>query len=319
MERQKNLVLATSDGVAICERGEHDWHEVKRALPEVQAISIASQGKLILIGTRDGIYRSDDQGESWQQANSGLTHRHVRWLAVHPQGVERIYAGSEPAGIFVSQNGGSNWQARPEVFEMRERNRWYLPYSPEAGCVRGFAFLAEHGFAAVEVGGLLVSDDFGDTWELAYGSRSQSGGFHPDVHSIEVHNSSADLLAAPTGGGFHISADGGRTWQNRYRGSYCRAVWWDEADNEHLILGVADWVDRNGRIEETWDGGLTWKDASAGLDLPWQHHMVERFVQLGGELLAILSNGELWLTSKNEVEWRRILPQLPHVHAAVGY
>lgn len=318
MEIGKNLVLATTDGVAICERDADGWYEVERALPEVHAVSLAAEGELILAGTREGVYRSGDRGSSWQPANSGLTHRHIRWLAVHPQEAERIFAGSEPAGIFTSRDGGLTWQAIPEVFELRERNRWYLPYSPEAGCVRGFAFNAEHCFAAVEVGGLLISNDFGESWELAPGSQSQSEGLHPDVHSIAVHPSSPDLLAAPTGGGFYLSTDGGRSWGNRYPGIYCRAVWWDPADHKHMILGVADWVDQNGRVEETHDGGLTWMRASDGLDLPWQHHMVERFTQLGDELFAVLSNGELWLTSLDEISWERFLPQLPHVHASSG-
>ena len=51
----------------------------------------------------------------------------------------------------------------------------------------------------------------------------------------------------------------------------------------------------------------------------WQHHMVERFVQVGDELLAVLSNGELWSTSLDAITWERILPQVPDVHAAAGY
>lgn len=303
----------------MCERSSAGWQEVSRTLSEVYTTSVAAQGELILVGSQDGIYRSGDQGHSWQPANSGLTHRHIRWLTFHPQDAQRIFAGSEPAGIFASFDGGLTWQPRPEVFELRDRNRWYLPYSPEAGCVRGFAFLEEHGYAAVEVGGLLISKDFGDSWQPAPGNQSPDESLHADVHSIAVHPSSPNLIAAPTGGGFYLSADGGLTWRNRYRGSYCRAVWWDPTDKEHMILGVADGVDRNGRIEQTRDGGLTWSEASAGLDLPWQHHMVERFLQLGDELFAVLSNGELWLTSLGIITWERILPQVAHVHAAVGY
>src|SRR3989304_4503334 len=66
-----------------------------------------------------------------------------------------------------------------------------------------------------------------------------------DVHSIEVHPASPDLVAAPTGGGFYTSADGGMTWTNIYKNSYTRAVWLDPQDMNHMILGPADGVDFN--------------------------------------------------------------------------
>jgi hypothetical protein len=85
-----------------------------------------------------------------------------------------------------------------------------------------------------------------------------------------------------------------------------------------MILGSADWVDRNGRIEETHDGGQTWSEAIKGPDLPWRHHMVERFTQVNDQLLAVLSNGELLGTSLNSIAWRRLLPEVHDVHAVAG-
>jgi hypothetical protein len=46
--------------------------------------------------------------------------------------------------------------------------------------------------------------------------------------------------------------------------------------------------------------------------------MVERFAQVEGELLAVLSNGELWAAALNELLWRRVLPELEHVTAAAA-
>ena len=138
---------------------------------------------------------------------------------------------------------------------------------------------------------------------------------YPDVHSIAVHPSSPDLVYAPTGGGFYTSADGGQTWALRYD-CYCRAAWIDPHDPRHVILSPADGVDRNGRIEESNDGGQTWRLASAGLSVPWPDHLVERFEQVGDELLAVLSNGELWTAPLASLAWRRLLPQVRGVAAA---
>jgi hypothetical protein len=83
-----------------------------------------------------------------------------------------------------------------------------------------------------------------------------------------------------------------------------------------MVLGSADWVDRDGRIEQTRDGGLTWRDASDGLEVPWSHHMVERFLQIDERLLAVLSNGELLATPLDSFSWRQLLPEVRDIHAA---
>ena len=315
------LVLATEQGIMVFQHDQADWHEFARGLTGQQVTSATSDERTVLAGTEEGIFRSVDEGKTWEEASNGLTVPHVRWMANHPGLSNLVLAGTEPAGIFVSADGGDSWRACPEVAELRDRYKWSLPYSPEAGCVRGFAFHGSHLYAAVEVGGVLVSDDSGDTWHLAEGSDGKPNlegppepFVYPDVHSLEVHRSSPDLVYAPTGGGFYRSNDGGKTWKLFYD-CYCRAVWVDPDEPEHLILGPADYVDSNGRIEESHDGGMTWALASNGLKVPWRRTMVERFFQADEELFAILSNGQLFSASVSALEWHHSLPNVAGVNA----
>ena len=315
------LILATEKGIVICEHEDPDWHESSRGLTDQHVTSVIARGGVILAGTENGIFRSDDEGHTWEDASDGIYSRHIRWLAFHPDISDFEFAGTEPAEVFVSRNGGDLWRACPEVARLRDTFQWSLPYSPEAGCVRGFAFHGSRGYAAVEVGGVLVSDDKGETWQLADGSDGNPDlqgppepFVYPDVHSLEVHPSSPDLVLAPTGGGFYRSNDGGKTWQLLYD-CYCRAVWVDPQDSEHIILGPADHVDSNGRIEESRDGGKSWSPASKGLSVPWRRGMVERFFQGDDNLFAVLSNGQLLNTSLNALEWQHTLPNMSHVNA----
>lgn len=317
------IYLATNNGLIVCERDD-EWGVVLRGLEGQRVTSVITREGVILAGTTDGVFRSDDDGRNWIEASVGLGHRHVRWLAYHPDISDFEFAGTEPAAIFISRNGGNSWRECEEVARLRKEHSWSLPYSPEAGCVRGFAFQGSRGYAAVEVGGVLRSDDQGASWRLAEGSDGNpdfegppAPFIYPDVHSIYVHPSSPDLVDAPTGGGFYRSSDGGKTWTLLYD-CYCRSVWTDPADPAHLILGPADYVDSNGRIEETDDGGQTWHLASNGLKVPWRRHMVERFTQIGSELFAVLSNGELLCMQLPALEWQRILPDVKDVNAVAA-
>ena len=309
------LILATDSGVVVLERDGAAWRERARGLEGASATSAIAREGVILAGTTDGVFRSDDLGQTWYKASAGLTHQHVRWMAYHPDTSDLEFAGCEPAAIFVSRDGAETWRGCPEVEQLRDAKRWGLPYSPEAGCIRGLAFNGRRGYAAAEVGGVLRSDDAGATWRMASDVGYREPLVNPDVHSIAAHPSSADLVFAATGGGFYRSEDGGARWERLYI-CYCRAAWIDPTDHEHIIFGPADSVDRNGRIEETRDGGRTWVPASFGLDTPWRRTMVERFAQVGDELFAVLSNGELLSAPLATLEWRRPLTDIHGVAAA---
>lgn len=317
------VFVAAGESLLTFEAVEDTWHEILRSRIGRRVTAASACQSAVIVGTTDGIFRSEDLGETWRMASAGLTTPHIRWLAYHPETPAFALAGTEPATIFVSWDGAQTWRECPEVAELRDKLGWYLPYSPEAGCVRGFAFHGSRAYAAVEQGGLLRSDNRGQIWRLVEGSTGNphieppESFIHPDVHSVVVHPSSPDLVFAPTGGGFYRSADGGKTWVRLYD-CYCRAVWADPADPHHLLLGPADSVSSNGRIEETIDGGRTWRPASTGLQVPWPRHMVERLVQVGSELLALLSNGHLLAAPLDTLAWQRILPQVTDVVAVTA-
>ncbi len=166
------LFIGTSTGIRTCKRERKAWSLQHRAaiMKEVTSLS-ASQGA-VLAGTRDGILRTDNLGKKWVDSSQGLGIQYVRWLASHPQEAGLVYAGSEPAGIYISRDSGESWIECPDVFELRERGGWSLPYSPAAGCVHGFAFHGQRVYASAEVGGVLRSTDGGMHWIMANGNSS---------------------------------------------------------------------------------------------------------------------------------------------------
>jgi len=328
------VLLATSHGVYAYNREPNTtWRETARGLTDHNVTSIIVREGVILAGTTDGVFRSDDLGKRWHHASTGLTTRRVRWMAYHPDISDFEFAGTEPASVFISRDGAATWRECTEVAQLRDAHKWSLPYSPRAGCIRGFAFHGTRAYAATEVGGALRSDDRGEMWRLCDGSTGDprldtptAPFIYPDVHSIATHPSSPDLVFAPTGGGYYASRDGGKTWELLYD-CYCRAVWIDPNDAAHQILGPADGVDSNGRIEETHDGGTlrARHAASNGLSVPWRRHMVERFVQIddpstssGQVLLAVLSNGTLLAAPLGSLQWQQILADVKDIAAVTS-
>jgi photosystem II stability/assembly factor-like uncharacterized protein len=246
---------------------------------------------------------------------------YVRWVAFHPGDPARAFAGTEPAAIFRSSDGGRSWRECAEVARLRDERGWYLPYSPRAGCVRSFAFHGRRGYAAVEAGGVLRSDDGGHTWRLADGSTepphinpvpAEGPAVHPDVHSVAVHPSSPDLVFAATNGGLFRSADGGATWARVSGDVYTRALRLDAADPARVVNGAATRRGWNGGIEETRDGGATWETGS-GVEMPWHRDPVERIAQAGGELLAVTEEGRILARPAGGGDWRWVLGEVPGV------
>jgi hypothetical protein len=253
--------------------------------------------------------------------------RHIRWLAHHPSVDGLAFAGTEPAGIFVTRDGGATWRGCPEVERLRDQHGWFLPYSPGAGCVRLFACQGERIYAAVEVGGLLRSDDFGATWRLVEGSTGEPDHnaaaprifLHPDVHEVALLPGSADLLYAATKHGLFRSVDGGRKWLHIYADCYTRALWIDSSNSQRLVAGPADDISINGQIEESLDEGWSWHAAMIGLPRPWRRSVVERLTQAGAELFAVVANGHLFAAPLAMLEWRRVLPNLPGVNGVAAF
>lgn len=312
------LYIATKSGLVVAQADQHNWRKTGETLGGRFVTSVLAREGMILAGTTDGIFSSADQSLTWSDASNGLTIRHVRWLAYHPEISDFEFAGTEPAGIFISRDGGGSWRTCREVEQLRDRYGWWLPYSPEAGCVRGFAFHGSRAYAAVEVGAALRSDDGGESWRLVGGSdgqprfgRPRAGALHPDVHSVEAHPSSPNLVFAATGGGFYRSEDGGDTWESAYNDCYVRAVWVDPDNSDHMILGPsAGPSGADGRIERTQDGGRSWHQLAGR----WRRNMVERFVQVGNELLAVMANGQLLGTSLSRLDWQPILTQVAGIN-----
>jgi photosystem II stability/assembly factor-like uncharacterized protein len=268
----------------------------------------------------NGLYRSEDGGDTWSPANAGLTASAFRCIAPDPLQPGALLAGTEPARLFRSADGGQTWRELAGIREIAGYDAWYLPYSPRAGAVRNvYAPPGSVGrlFASVEVGGLLQSDDNGETWACAPVIVDD------DIHFITGHPHEPALLYAALGyaalpqhrrddgqrhfGGIARSRDGGATWE-KVESDYTRAVIIPPTRPEFVLAGPSPHVGRGGRIVVSSNGGETWELAGAGIETPMPD-MVELFVAApDGDIWGVCSGGRLLRATPGEWQWRSAVP-----------
>jgi len=182
-----------------------------------QFMAMASHGQTIVVSIlKKGVMLSADGGSSWQDITADLPHPDVRALAIDPHDPQRIYAGTEPAGIY--RYDGAGWATCGDLQAVPESKDWSFPVPPKTPHVRSIVVSpadAQTIYALIEVGSFLISRDGGDTWAAAEGVGH-------DLHRVIVHPDRPQQLIAASGQdtgvyrggkGLYRSEDGGSNWQ----------------------------------------------------------------------------------------------------------
>jgi hypothetical protein len=214
-----NMLAGTSRGVyRIGDDGATQVLE-SRGVREIVRI-----GERHFAGTGIGLFASDDGGSTW--STSGLEEREV-WQ-VRDAGNGSLYAGTAPTGLFRSTDGGHSWTEIESLAELARRGGWCIPLDPPLpASARALVVSGDDLWVGVEVGGIAVSHDAGDTWAMVL------PGDNPDLHMMFAHPAEAETLFASTGYG--------------------------------RLDGVADMVEGNAGVFRSEDGGITWAYAWKGI------------------------------------------------------
>jgi hypothetical protein len=213
-----------------------------------------------------GVFRSVDNGTSWQPANRGIEHTYIESLLVDPAQPATIYAASPNRGVFRSRDGGQSWEVANDGLASASAH-----------------LLAAHVDSATlyvtSSDGLYASDDGGDTW-VATTLRTRR-----DDRAISDLSLSAwiDCLGVnPNGGAIYAcyfdwegspgpawqlrkSADAGDSWEGLTLpvpgGPIAVAV--DRFAAETLYVGTYDPLGTRPHVLKSSDGGATWNAFTA--------------------------------------------------------
>ena len=212
------LVVGTVEGIFVFARdAQQRWLPAGRALEGcfVAALTRLESGALIA-GTHGlGVARSDDGGMTWRLVNAGLSHFDV-WTvkAERLGGRERLFAGTLPAHLFVSDDGAASWRELTALRDVPSALQWSFPPPPHQGHVLDVGALQESLYVGIEVGALLRSDDGGETFRELPVNPDVS---EVDIHRLVLHPKRPRRIIAATGWGMIQSDDAGATWRKGER------------------------------------------------------------------------------------------------------
>lgn len=286
----------------------------------------------ILAGTDAGLLRSTDRGLSWETTLPG----DVRAILAHPARPGRLFAGTQPAAVWRSDDGSAGWRELTGLGTPEERAGWHLPGATpletvplaRVGALASPPGAPETIYAGVEVGGVWRSDDGGAEWRAC-----NAGPAGLAVHQLVVHPLAPETLYIATDAGVYRSADGGARWDDLMVGAgvaYTRAILTLPAagpgEPVAILAGPAE-VDPWGWAEEpdgarcrlyrSTDGGERWRHVTSGLPPFFAGPIGALAADPDDADIAWLGSwdGRIFMTRDRGLNWTQIAEELGEIWA----
>ena len=263
--------------------------------------------------------RAATAGESFERLDSPMNKMDVWKIAFDPSDPDTMFAGTRPAALFRSTDGGRHWdKLRVEMVEE----------CPNVGVPRVTALTVDPSdhhviWAGVEVDGVRRSLDGGETW-----TRIAGGLNDPDIHDVAVRTAgNRNTVLTSTPREIFASTDKGESWQGLGVGKqfglpYCRSLALKTDDPNTVFVATGDGAaGSTGAIQRSKDGGQSWErlplpvepnspiwafatnPADSGLILACSHY---------GELYASHDAGDSWGKLPREFTEIRALTWTPN-------
>ncbi|MEA2639091.1 MAG: hypothetical protein QOF51_485 [Chloroflexota bacterium] len=250
--------------------GGRNWGTPEVINPELDATAFATTTDgTVYVGTRgNGLLRSRDGLRSWEAVPLPEGTEKIRSLY---QDDGRLLIGTEPAGVFEYLPDGKSGKLG-DLWSAPGASNWFYPVPVEAVHIRGLSVdpnQRDRIYTAIQVGGVGISPDDGDTW---YDKRN----LDLDVHVVLPHPKRAGVVFAGSGGGgVYRSTDSGENWEfiSEGCGQFVLDFAMDPRDADRMILGTASGEFRSwsgaagarGQLFRTEDGGASWRKLTGGL------------------------------------------------------
>jgi photosystem II stability/assembly factor-like uncharacterized protein len=228
--------------------------------PRNSHVYAAAQGPLWGPGGERGLYKSTDNGKTWNAILTVSEHTGITDLVYDPRNPDILYAasyqrrrrvftlinGGPESAIYKSEDAGKTWNKLKSGLPGGDVGRIGLTISPVNPDVV-YAIIE----AAGDTGGFFRSTNRGASWKKMSKMVSGSPQYYNRIFADPRDVDKVYSLDTRT----KVTLDGGKTFKpvgNKSRHVDDHAMWIDPCDTSHFLIGG------DGGIYETFDSGKNW-------------------------------------------------------------
>ncbi|MEO6048432.1 MAG: sialidase family protein [Candidatus Kapaibacterium sp.] len=351
------LLLGTRKGLMTFRKNDSGWDLASHAF-QGQPIPYAyvdSRNGTLWAGIDHGhwgqkLHRSTDNGATWEEIpapkypegeeNGDGTPATVRYLWVMAGGgadkPNRLYIGTEPGGLFRSDDGGDTWNLVEGLWNHPSRKKYWMGGGRDYAGIHSI-IVDPRDSSRVQVGiscaGVFETTDDGATWEPRNnGLRAE---FLPDPsvpvghdpHFVAASKSNPERLWQQNHGGIFRSDNGGADWEEVTEEGgpanfgFAIAVDEENPDTAWVVPATSDGermaIQGSLCVCRTRDGGKSWEALRDGLPQARSYDVVFRHaLDISGDRLAFGSTtGNAYVSEDQGNSWSCIGNNLPPVYS----
>ena len=248
----------------------------------------------------------------------------------------KIYIGTEPGGLFVSENNGDDWRLVESLWHHPTREKQWFGGGRDQAAIHSILINPEnpeHLFVGISVAGVFESSDGAKSWNPR--NKGLTADFLPvpnsevgqDPHLVDMCNARPEVMWQQNHCGIFRTTNGGQRWHDvsEKDGSanfgFAIAAHPDNPDVAWVVPGISDEIrvayDQALCVCRTEDGGKSWQSFNQGLpqenvfDITYRHALDIH----QNEVVFGTTTGNLYLSKNDGESWECLSHNLPMIYS----